>query len=347
MLGALFMTRFAGRFAATIIAAGLTAGSFPAAAQTLKAVIERGVVTCGVSQGVLGFSVQAADGTWSGMDVDFCRALAAAIFNDTSKVKFVALSAEDRFRALQSKDIDVLSRNSTWTMSRETSLGLAFAGVTYYDGQGLMVRHARKVTSALELTRSKVCVQAGTTTELNLRDYFQLNNMSYEAMPANNLAQAREAYEAGRCDVLTADASALHGERVKMAAPEDHEILPEIISKEPLGPVVRQDDFQWFNIVKWVNFAMLNAEELDVGMQSIDAALQSTKPDVMRLVGTEGNFGEQLGLTGDWAARVIRLVGNYADVHDRNVGVRSRLGIPRGINQLWTNGGILYAPPIR
>jgi general L-amino acid transport system substrate-binding protein len=329
---------------ALVACAALSCGG--AAAQTLKAVTERGAVNCGVSQGVIGFSIQREGGEWTGFDVDFCRAIAAAIFNDAGKVTFVPLSAEDRFGALQSRQIDVLSRNSTWTMSRETGLGLAFAGVTFYDGQGLMVRHAGKV-SALELSGSKVCVQAGTTTELNLRDFFQVNNMTYEVVTVSTLSEARTAYEAGGCDVLTADASALHGERLKTAKPEDHDILPEIISKEPLGPVVRQDDFQWFSIVKWVHFAMLNAEELDVGSQNIEQALRSAKPDVMRLVGTEGNFGEQIGLTRDWAARVVRLVGNYAEVYERNVGVKSRLGIPRGLNQLWSGGGIMYAPPIR
>jgi general L-amino acid transport system substrate-binding protein len=318
-----------------------------AGAQTLQAVKERGAIVCGVSQGVLGFSVQAANGDWSGLDADFCRAIAAAIFNDAGKVKFVPLSADDRFRALQSKEIDLLSRNSSWTMSRETELGLAFAGVNFYDGQGLMVRRARKVSSALELGGTKVCVQTGTTTELNLEDYFRANGMAYEAVALATADEALKAYEEGRCDVRTADASALHGERLKTASPDDHEILPEIISKEPLGPVVRQDDFQWFNIVKWTNFAMLDAEELGVGSQTLDEALKSAKPEIRRLLGTEGRFGEQMGLTNDWMVRVIRLVGNYAETYDRNVGVKSRLGIPRGINQLWTNGGILYAPPVR
>jgi general L-amino acid transport system substrate-binding protein len=232
-------------------------------------------------------------------------------------------------------------------MARETELGLVFAGVTFYDGQGLMVRHDRNVSSALELKDSRVCVQVGTTTELNLRDYFEANGMTLSIVPAKTAEDARKAYEAGECNVLTADASALHGERLKTAVPSDHDILPEIISKEPLGPVVRQDDFQWLNIVKWTNFAMLDAEELGVSTQTIDEALKSAKPDVKRLVGTDGNFGEQIGLTKDWVVRVVRLVGNYADVYDRNVGVKSKLGIPRGINQLWTNGGILYAPPIR
>jgi general L-amino acid transport system substrate-binding protein len=318
-----------------------------AAAQTLNAVKERGSLTCGVSQGVVGFSLQAGDGQWSGFDADFCRALAAAIFDDPKKVTFVPLSAGDRFGALQSKRVDVLSRNSTWTLSRETEFGLAFAGVTFYDGQGVMVRHSRKVSSALELDGSKVCVQTGTTTEGNLREFFKTNGMKLEVVAVGGLDEARGAYEAGRCDVLTADASALHGERLRMSAPSDHDIMPELLSKEPLGPVVRQEDFQWFNIVKWLNFAMLHAEEIGVGSETLDDALKSEHPDVRRLVGTDGNLGEQLGLSRDWMVRVIRQVGNYADVYDRNVGVKSKLGIPRGINQLWINGGILYAPPIR
>ena len=279
--------------------------------------------------------------------MDFCRALAAAIFNDASKVQFEALSATDRFEALKSKKIDVLSRNSTWTLSREAELGLAFAGVNFYDGQGLMVRRARNVTTALDLDGSKVCVQAGTTTELNLRDFFKASGMKYESIAAPGLDDARKAYEDGRCDVLTADASALHGERLKTARADDHDILPELLSKEPLGPMVRQDDFRWFNIVKWTNFAMLDAEELGVSSETLDEALKSEEPDVRRLVGTDGNFGEQLGLSKDWVVRIVGLVGNYVEVYDRNVGSKSRLKIPRGLNALWTNGGILYAPPVR
>ena len=317
------------------------------AAQTLDAIKQRGTLVCGVSQGVLGFSSRSERGEWSGLDVDFCRALAAAIFDDAGKVQFEPLSANDPFAALKSKKIDVLSRNSTWTMSREAELGLAFAGVTFYDGQGLMVRRARNVSTALELDGSKVCVQADTTTELNLRDFFGANGMKYEPITAATLDDARKAYEDGRCDVLTADTSALHGERLKISQAEDHDILPEILSKEPLGPVVRQDDFRWFNIVKWTNFAMLDAEELGVSSETLDAALQSANPEVKRLMGSEGNFGEEIGLTRDWAVRIIRGIGNYAEVYDRNVGVQSKLGIPRGINQLWTKGGILYGPPIR
>jgi len=324
-----------------IVAAGI------ASAQTLNAVKERGAVSCGVSQGVIGFSAQGEDKEWTGIDADFCRALAAAIFDDAGKVEFVPLSAEDRFEALRSSKIDVLSRNSTWTMARETELGLLFVGVNFYDGQGFLVRHTRDVSSALELSGSRVCVQSGTTTELNLRDYFAANRMRYEVIASTTAEEALSGYIDGRCDVLTADASALHGERLKTPQPADHDILPEIISKEPLGPAVRQHDVQWFNIVKWVNFAMLDAEELGLSSENIDAALNSTNPEIKRLAGTEGNFGEQIGLTRDWAARIIRRVGNYAEVYDRNIGVKSKLGIPRGINQLWTSGGILYAPPIR
>jgi general L-amino acid transport system substrate-binding protein len=319
----------------------------PASAQTLQAIKERGTLACGVSQGIIGFSAKSFREEWGGMDVDFCRALAAAIFNDPSKVTFVPLSATDRFAALQGKQIDILSRNSTWTLSRETELGLLFAAVTYYDGQGLMVRRARNLGSALELAGAKVCVQAGTTTELNLKDYFEANGMALDVVATASLEEALQAYEGGRCDVLTADASALYGERLKTAAPDDHDILPEIISKEPLGPAVRNDDVQWFNIVRWTHFAMLNAEELAVSSETIDAALNSAKPDVKRLVGADGSFGEQMGLSKDWVVRIVRLVGNYAEVYERNVGVKTKLGIPRGINQLWTGGGIQYAPPVR
>jgi len=335
------------RSVACCLSAGCLVLAAEAAAQTLQAVKQRGTLICGVSQGVLGFSSRSERDEWSGLDVDFCRALAAAIFNDASKVQFEALSATDRFEALQSKKIDVLSRNSTWTLSRETELGLAFVGVNFYDGQGLMVRRARNVTTALDLDGSKVCVQSGTTTELNLRDFFKASGMKYESVAAPGLDDARKAYEDGRCDVLTADASALHGERLKTARADDHDILPELLSKEPLGPMVRQDDFRWFNIVKWTNFAMLDAEELGVSSETLNEALKSEEPDVRRLVGTDGNFGEQLGLSKDWVVRIVGLVGNYVEVYDRNVGSKSRLKIPRGLNALWTNGGILYAPPVR
>jgi general L-amino acid transport system substrate-binding protein len=316
-------------------------------AQTLKTIKDRGVLVCGVSQGIAGFSVRSPQGDWTGFDVDFCRALAAAIFNDVSKVKFVPLSTTDRFPALQSSEIDILSRNSTWTMSREIDLGLVFAATTYYDGQGFMVRAARKTDSALELNGTRVCVQSDTTTALNLSDYFNTNGMTFVPVFFTNANDATKAYDAKQCDVLTSDTSQLYADRIRLTKPDDHVILPDIISKEPLGPVIREGDPQWLNIVKWTHFAMVNAEELGVSSNSITQALLSKKPDVRRLVGTDGDYGEKMGLTKDWAVRIIRLVGNYAEVFDRNLGVKTQLGIPRGINQLWSMGGILYAPPIR
>jgi general L-amino acid transport system substrate-binding protein len=334
----------------TMLALSLTlfgTASDRAFSQTLKMVKDRGDLICGVSQGILGFSARSQKGDWTGFDVDFCRALAAAIFNDANKVKYVPLSATDRFRALQSGEIDILSRNSTWTMSREASLGLIFAAVTYFDGQGFLVRRARNVNSALELGNSKVCVQRGTTSELNLVDYFAANDMKYEMVSAATADDAVKDYDSNRCDVLSSDSSALHSERLKMTKPNDHVILADIISKEPLGPAVRQYDPQWLNIVKWTHFAMVNAEELGVSSKTIDEALRSNKPQVKRLVGTEGNYGEQINLTNDWVVRIIKHVGNYAEAYDRNVGIKTPLGIPRGMNQLWSEGGILYAPPIR
>jgi general L-amino acid transport system substrate-binding protein len=319
----------------------------PACAQTLKTVKERGSLLCGVSQGIAGFSLPDDKGNWSGLDVEFCRAIAAAIFNDASKVKFVPLSSKDRFTALQSSAIDVLSRNSTWTSSRDTSLGLNFAAVNYYDGQGFMVRKALKVNSALELNGASVCTQTGTTTELNLADYFRANNMKYEVIAFATADETIKAYDGGRCDVFTTDVSQLFAERLKLTNINDHVILPEIISKEPLGPAVRHGDDQWLDIVKWVHFAMINAEELGVSSKNIDEALKSNQPEIRRLVGTEGAYGEQLGLTKDWAVRIVKQVGNYGESFDRNVGTGSKLGISRGLNRLWTKGGIQYAPPIR
>jgi general L-amino acid transport system substrate-binding protein len=259
----------------------------------------------------------------------------------------VPLGANDRFTALQSGAIDVLSRNSTWTMSRETEFKLVFPAATYFDGQGFLIRKTVPATSALELDNTRVCVQSGTTTELNLLDYFRANHMRLEPVAFESARDAVSAYEAGRCDVFTSDVSQLHAERIGLAHPDDHVILPDIISKEPLGPAVRQGDEQWASIVKWTIFAMIDAEELGVSSTTIDDAVRSAKPDIKRLVGTEGNFGEQAGLTRDWAVRIVRQVGNYGEVFERNVGTDSRLGIPRGLNHLWTTGGILYAPPIR
>jgi general L-amino acid transport system substrate-binding protein len=329
------------------VAAALAIATTAASAQTLNTIKQRGTLVCGVSQGLPGFSSPDDKGNWTGLDVDFCRAIAAAIFNDANKVKFTPLSAKDRFTALQSGEIDVLSRNSTWTLSRDSSLGLNFAAVNYYDGQGFMVRKGLKVNSALELNGASVCTQTGTTTELNLADYFRANKMKYEVIAFATADETVKAYDSGRCDVFTTDVSQLYSERLKLANTNDHVILPEVISKEPLGPVVRHGDDQWFDIVKWVHFAMINAEELGVSSKTVDEALKSDKPDIKRMLGTEGNYGEQLGLTKDWVVRIVKLVGNYGEVFEKDVGSGSRLAIARGLNNLWNKGGIQYAPPIR
>jgi general L-amino acid transport system substrate-binding protein len=332
---------------AVLIALGALAFAQAASAQTLKTVKDRGLLVCGANGTLAGFGLPDAQGKWTGLDVDVCRAIAAAIFNDADKVKFVPLSAKDRFTALQSGEVDVLVRNTTWTSSRDTSLGLNFTGVDYYDGQGFMVRKSLKVNSALELNGASVCVQQGTTTELNLADYFRAHNMQLKSVTFATANEAVKAYDAGRCDSYTTDASGLAAERLRLANPNDHVILPEIISKEPLGPAVRHGDDQWFDIVKWVLFAMINAEELGVNSKNVDEMLKSTNPDVKRLLGTEGNYGEQLGLTKDWVVRIVRLVGNYGEIFERNVGSGSPLKIDRGLNKLWNKGGIQYAPPIR
>ena len=317
------------------------------AAQTLKTVKERGSLSCGVSQGLPGFSTPDDKGNWTGLDVDVCRAIAAAVLNDPTKVKFVPLSAKDRFTALQSGEIDVLSRNTTWTLSRDTSLGVNFTGVTYYDGQGFLIRKSLKVNSALELNGASICVQTGTTNEQNVSDYFNGNHMKYELIAFGTADETVKAYESGRCDVFTSDISQLYSIRLKLSAPGDHAVLPEVISKEPLGPLVRHGDDQWFDIVKWTLFAMINAEELGVTQKNVDEMAKSSKPDLKRMLGTEGNLGEQLGLTKDWVVRIVKAVGNYGESFDRNVGAGSNLGISRGLNQLWNKGGIQYAPPIR
>jgi general L-amino acid transport system substrate-binding protein len=327
------------------LAAGLTAQA--ASAQTLKTVKDRGQLSCGVSQGLPGFSTPDDKGNWTGLDVDICRAIAAAIFNDASKIKFVPLSAKDRFTALQSGEIDVLSRNTTWTLSRDTSLGANFTGVTYYDGQGFLVKKSLKVNSALELNSASVCVQTGTTTEQNLADYFKGNNMKYEVIAFSTADETIKAYESGRCDVFTSDVSQLYAERLKLANAADHVVLPEVISKEPLGPMVRHGDDQWFDIVKWTLYAMVGAEELGMTQKNVDEIAKSDKPEVKRAVGADGNLGEQLGLTKDWLVRIVKAVGNYGEAFERNVGSGSKLGIARGLNQLWSKGGIQYAPPIR
>ena len=341
-------SRIPGALLAAVAVACAAAGTPGAAqAQTLNAVKERGALVCGVSEGLLGFSAKDAKGEWIGFDVDFCRALAAAIFNDPTKVRFVPLNAEMRFAALKAGVIDVLSRNSTWTMAREAELKLIFPAVTYYDGQGFLVRRAMPVQSALELDGAKICVQEGTTSEQNVADYFRANSMKFDLVAATSAADAVKAYDANLCTVFTGDVSQLHAERLTLAKPDEHVILPDVISKEPLGPVVRQGDEQWALIVKWTQFVLLNAEELGVSSKTLEQALKSQKPTVKRLVGTEGKLGEEIGLSADWAVRIVRAVGNYGEVFERNVGLGSKLGIPRGLNHLWTSGGIQYAPPLQ
>jgi general L-amino acid transport system substrate-binding protein len=326
-----------------VVAAALTN---PVCAQTLKAVKDRGALNCGVNEGLIGFAAKDDKDNWFGFDVDFCRAIAAAIFDDPAKVRYTPLNASNRFAALQFDQIDVLSRNATWTMSRETDLKLIFPAVTYYDGQGFLIGKVRNASSALELDGVRVCVQSSTTTEQNLSDYFEANGMKYQKVAVAGPADAMKAYDAGQCDVYTSDVSQLYAERLTLTKPDDHVILPDVISKEPLSPAVRQGDETWSLIVKWTQFAMVNAEELGVSSKTLDAALKSTKPAVKRLVGTEGDMGERLGLSKDWATRIVKHVGNYGEVFERNVGTGSKLGIPRGINHLWNNGGIQYAPPV-
>jgi general L-amino acid transport system substrate-binding protein len=327
----------------------VTALSFgvPASAATLDTVKSRGVLNCGANGQLPGFGLPDAQGNWTGFDVDYCRAIAAAIFNDPTKVKFVALTAKDRFTALQSGDVDVLIRNTTWSSSRDSQLGLNATSANYYDGQGFIVHKSLKVNSALELSDASVCVQQGTTTELNLADYFRSNKMKLKSVTFAQLDEALRAYDTGRCDAFTADASALYGARLKFAKPDDHVVLPEIISKEPLSPFVRQGDDQWFDVVKWVHFALLNAEEFNITKANVDERLKSDNPEIKRLLGTEANYGEQLGLTKDWAYRIIKHVGNYGEIFDRNLGQASPLKIARGLNALWTKGGIQFGPPVR
>ena len=327
--------------------AGLLAAS-TAQAGTLEDVRAKGFVQCGVSQGVPGFSNPDDDGNWTGIDVDVCRAVAAAVFGDAQAVKFSGLTAKARFTALSSGEIDILSRNTTWTMTRDTQLGLNFAGVNYYDGQGMMVPADLGVTSALELDGANICTNTGTTTELNITDYFRMNGMSFNLVAFEKADEVVAAYDAGRCDVYTTDRSALAAQRTKLTAPDAHVVLPEIISKEPLGPVVRQGDDVWFNIVKWSLNAMINAEEMGITSENINKmTYNKLTPSEARFIGKEGKFGEELGLNADWAYQIIRQVGNYGESYERNVGPNTPVKLERGVNALWSNGGILYAPPIR
>ena len=329
-------------------AAAVTALSTGASAGTLDDIKAKGHVQCGVTTGLAGFAAPNDAGQWAGFDVDFCRAMAAAIFGDAAKVKYTPTTSKERFTALQSGEIDVLARNTTWTFSRDVNLGFEFVGVNYYDGQGFMVRKSLGVTSAKELDGASVCIQTGTTTELNLADYFRTNGMSYESVVIETSAEGRGVYEEERCDVYTTDASGLAAQRSTMSDPSEHILLPEIISKEPLGPLVRHGDNQWGDIARWTLNAMIVAEELGVTAANAgEMASTSKNPEVLRLLGAEGDMGAQLGLPADWAKNIITQVGNYGESFERNLGTTTPLALERGLNALWTDGGILYAPPMR
>ena len=313
-------------------------------ADTLDSVKSKGYVQCGVSTGLPGFSNADASGNWKGLDVDVCRAVAAAALGDADKVKYTPLTAKERFTALQSGEIDILSRNTTWTLTRDGSLGLNFAGVNYYDGQGFMVSKDLGVKSALELDGAAVCIQAGTTTELNLADYFRENGMKYKSVTYDTSDATIKGFEAGRCDMLSSDQSQLYSLRIKLKNPEGAIVLPEVISKEPLGPVVRQGDDKWFNIVKWSLMAMVNAEELGINSGNVSSMKNSDNPSIGRFMTGQG---EKLGVSDDWAYNITKQVGNYGESFERNVGMSSPLKISRGLNALWSKGGLQYAPPIR
>ena len=330
----------------SIIGAGALALAASALAQgTLESVKKKGFVQCGVNTGLAGFSQPDSKGVWKGLDVDVCRAVAVAVFGDASKVRYTPLTAQQRFTALQSGEVDVLSRNTTWTITRDTSLGLNFVGVNFYDGQGFMVPRKLNVKSAKQLNGATVCVQPGTTTELNLADYFRANRMTFKPVVIEKLEEVLNAYFAGRCDVFTTDVSGLVSVRGSRAPkPDEHVILPEVISKEPLGPAVRHGDDRWFDVEKWSLFAMIEAEEMRLGSKTIDQAAASKDPAVQRFVGATGDIGKMLGLDNRWALNIVKQVGNYGESFEANL---KPLGFERGINALWTQGGLMYAPPVR
>ncbi len=331
-----------------LAAAAATALSTAAMAGTLDDVRKKGFVQCGVSTGVAGFAFTDDQGNWQGFDPALCQAVAAAIFGDKSKVKYTPTTGKTRFEALKSGEIDMLARNTTWTFSRDADLKLTFVGVNYYDGQGFMVPKALGVSSAKELDGASVCIQTGTTTELNLADYFRSNNMKYEPVPIETNAEARQNYLAGRCDVYTTDASGLAATRATFEKPDDHALLPEIISKEPLGPLVRHGDDQWGDIVRWTLNVMIIAEELGVNSDNVKGMMSGTdNPEINRMLGSEGKYGDMLGLSADWGANVIAQVGNYGQVFDKFIGPSTPIGLERGLNALWTDGGLIYAPPYR
>lgn len=328
-----------------LLAASYAMPSF--ADNTLEKVKKADVLSCGVSTGLAGFSQKDEKGQWSGLDVDVCRSVAAAVLGDASKVQFKPLTAKERFLAVQSGEVDILSRNTTWTHTRDTSLGLNFAGVVYYDGAGFMVNKNLKVTSALQLNGANACIQAGTSTELAISDYFRENKMDYKAITFDTSDQTRAGFESGRCDFLVSDQSQLYALRIGLQKPDQAIVLPEVISKEPLGPVVRQNDDEWFNIVKWSLNAAIEGEYQGVTSKNVDELKAKGNPGQKRLLGTEGDLGQKLGLSDDWAYQIIKQVGNYAESFERNVGQGSPLKIKRGLNAQWNKGGILYSPAMR
>ena len=330
-----------------MLLASTTLAATPAPADTLSTTKERGKLNCGVSEGVLGFSNKDEKGKWGGFDVDFCRAVAAATLGDPDNVNYVPLSTKARFAALQSGEVDLLSRQTTWTQSRDTGIGMRFVGTIYYDGQGFMVKKSVGVKSAKELSGATLCTETGTTTEMNAADFFKANKIKYDIISFEKADQTIAAFNADRCDVYTTDASALYSQRLVLSDPDSSIVLPEIISKEPLGPAVRQGDERWFGIVRWTLFALINAEELGVTKDNVAAQVESDNPEVRRFLGAEGNSGETMGLDQRWVYRIVAATGNYGEMFDRNLGAGSPLKIDRGLNALWNTGGLMYAPPIR
>ena len=331
--------------AALLTAGALLAPALAWAGPALDSIKQRGALRCGVNTGLIGFSTPDSQGRWTGLDVDFCRAVAAVVLGDASKVQFVPTNTQNRFTALQSGEVDILSRNTTWTASRDATLGAVFAGTIFYDGQGFMVKKSANIKSATQLNGATICVQPGTTTELNLSDYFRTKKMAFRPVVVNELQQVEQAFFSGRCDVFTTDISGLAATRLKAANKDDYVILPEAISKEPLGPLVRRGDWEFFNIVKWTLFGLIEAEEYDVASTNVDKLKsESRDPPVQRLVGTSGDIGKGMGLDNDWLVRALKAVGNYGEMYQRNVGP---IGIARGVNAQWRDGGLMYAPPIR
>ena len=319
-----------------------------ATAATLDDVRAKGFVQCGVSTGLVGFAAPDADGNWDGFDVAFCRAMAAAVLGDPSAVKFTPTTGKTRFTALASGEVDLLARNTTWTFSRDTDLKQTFVGVNYYDGQGFMTHASLGVSSAHELDGATICIQTGTTTELNLADFFRANSMSYEPVPIETNAEARQQYLSEACDVYTTDRSGLAATRASLENPDDHVVLPEIISKEPLGPLVRHGDDQWADIGRWVLNALITAEEKGITAANVvEMAAGTNDPEINRLLGSEGDLGSMIGLNSDWAVHVISAGGNYGEIFERNIGSNTPIGLERGVNALWTDGGLIYSPPFR